>query len=85
MTESFAPGVIIDGKFYTPPGWMWVLGFALDGVEWAIREADTSEFRATARAWLVKNRCDDLQRQLADCERRLAELRQELHINTGNE
>jgi hypothetical protein len=33
---------------------MWVMGFALAGVEWAVKEADTPEFKQRMReqiAW----------------------------------
>ena len=62
---------------------MWVLAFALRGVEWAIRETDTEEFRVIVRAWLVENKRQDLQGAITECERRLAKLRQELHIIDG--
>ena len=81
MVESFAPSVIVDGKAYTPPGWMWVLSFALAGVEWAIREADTPEFRKVVRVWTVENQNRKIQQEIADYERRLVLLRKELHIN----
>ncbi len=34
--ESIRPGVVIDGVTYFPPGWMYVLAFALRGFQWAI-------------------------------------------------
>lgn len=80
MPESFAPSVVVDGKSLTPPGWMWVLGFALRGVEWAIKRADTEEFKAIVQAWIVENKRQDLREQIADCEEHLVKLRQELHI-----
>lgn len=78
--KTFAPSVIIDGDSYTPPGWMWVLGFALGGVEWALRESDTQEFRETVRAWTAKQKCLKLERQIAHYEQCLTKLRQELRI-----
>ena len=83
MPESFAPSIILYGQTYTPAGWMWVLSFALAGVEWALKEVDTQEFKATVQSWCVENKCQSLRRQVADCEQRLVELRQELHIRQG--
>jgi len=42
--ESFAPSVVVDGITVQPEGWMWILGFALGGCEWAIQLADSPEF-----------------------------------------
>ena len=44
MVTRFAPTVIVDGETVTPEGWMWVLGFALGGVQWAIDECEKPEF-----------------------------------------
>lgn len=44
MSESFAPTVIVDGQTVAPEGWMWVLGFALGGCQWAIDECEKTEF-----------------------------------------
>jgi hypothetical protein len=42
MTK-FAPTVLVDGYTYTPPGWMWLLAFAREGVEWAKRDLEEME------------------------------------------
>lgn len=57
MKKSFAPQVIIrvpdnpgnprsmvTEYTVTPEGWMWILGFALCGCEWAIKKALDPEF-----------------------------------------
>ena len=36
MTETFAPQVVVNGVTVTPEGWMWTLGFAMGGCQWAI-------------------------------------------------
>lgn len=79
MTETFAPCVMVDGRTFEPPGWMWVLGFALSGREWAIREAETEAFKAVMRTWLKAR--DDHHRagMIRDLERRLAELKIDLN------
>ena len=87
MPESFAPSVIIGGKAYTPPGWMWVLSFALSGNESSIKAAGTPAFMAIVRAWHVENerrkasqRRVNTEKLIAEYERRLSELRKDLHI-----
>jgi hypothetical protein len=48
--EKIQPSVLLpNGQTVTPPGWMWVLAFALRGVPWAIEEADKPEFRAIVK------------------------------------
>jgi len=43
--EKFAPTVQIDGKTYTPQGWMWIQAFADKGCEWAIEITKTPGFK----------------------------------------
>lgn len=45
MTEYIKPGINLNGVTYNPPGWMYVIGFALGGCEWALKEVDTKEFK----------------------------------------
>lgn len=49
--ETMAPGVVIDGQTYQPPGWMWVLAFALRGVPWAVTMATSPDFQQQKQAW----------------------------------
>lgn len=57
LGEKIAPTVLLrDRRGYpertvTPPGWMWVLSFALAGCDWAIKECETEEFRERVREW----------------------------------
>jgi len=82
MAESFAPSVNVPGVgTVTPPGWMWVLGFAIGGCEWAIKEAGTEEFREIAREWYrqqdiiyQKRHVDRLEQQLERARAELEEL-----------
>lgn len=84
-TKSFAPTIrLADGSTVAPPGWMWVVAFALGDCEWAIRKADTEEFKATVRQWMKDRDCHRLRRQIEEGEHRLAELRRELHLINGN-
>ena len=52
-----APTVLVRDDYgnehtVTPPGWMWVLGFAIRGVPWAVEEIESG-------------RCDAAQEYLA--------------------
>ncbi len=54
---SFAPTVLVRDEYgnthtVTPPGWVWVLAFALRGVPWAVEEIESG-------------RCDAAQKYLA--------------------
>lgn len=77
--ERFAPTVLIDGKTVTPAGWIWVLGFALGGCKWAIKEADKPEFRQTIRDYLKEQHNENIrnciQERLKEIERLKKELR----------
>lgn len=52
--HSFNPGVVVDGKLYEIPGWMWVLAFATAGIPWALEAVGTEEFKAAVDAWKLK-------------------------------
>lgn len=77
-TERFAPTIVVDGRTVQPAGWMWVLGFALAGVSWAIKEADTPKFRASAAEWLRANRKAETEAEIEALEQRIARLRSQL-------
>jgi hypothetical protein len=52
-SESFAPSVrMSNGNIITPPGWVWILAFAIGGCEWAVREASKPEFRERIKSEL---------------------------------
>lgn len=78
--ETIAPSVMINGRSYTPPGWMWIVAFAIGGAEWALKQVDTQEFHETVQTWIAEHKCQNLEKQIADCEQHLAKLRQDLHI-----
>lgn len=40
MGCKISPGVIINGREYTPPGRLWILAFAFRGCQWAIDEVE---------------------------------------------
>ncbi len=39
--ENIKPSVIIDGQTYYPPGWVYILAFAMAGCQWAIDDIAT--------------------------------------------
>lgn len=81
MTESFAPSVRMpDGHTVVPAGWMWVLGFALADCDWAIRKADTEDFKNIMRQWAEEQKQERLVAEIESCERRITELRKELKL-----
>lgn len=56
MTEktTFAPGVVVRDEWGTertvhPPGWMYVLAFALRGVPWAVAEIESGRCDAAQK------------------------------------
>jgi hypothetical protein len=74
----FAPRVVVDGVTITPPGWMWVLAFALNGCKWAIETADTDEFRSTVRDWLRIQHNARINERIACWRREIVRLKAEL-------
>lgn len=81
-TATFAPTIVIDGRTVQPAGWMWVLGFALAGVKWAMDEAETPEFRARAADGMRAMRNRETEAEIAALEQRLADLRLSLSNGT---
>ncbi len=81
---SFAPGVWLDGKLHHPPGWMWILGFAIGGCKWAIKEASKDGFREMIIKDLREKRCKELQKMVDDRYKEIDRLREELHITLDN-
>jgi len=72
MTEHFAPGVVIDGVTVYPEGWMWVLGFALAGCEWAIVEAERMNLRECARDYGRRRKLYFAELHVGQCKAELA-------------
>lgn len=76
--QTFAPSILIGGQTVTPPGWVWVLGFALGGCQWAIEEAAKPEFKVKVDAWREAQRQLKLDEQQAWIEERIAQLEAQL-------
>ena len=76
--DHIRPGVIIDGQTVHPPGWMWVLGFAIGGCEWAIKACETNDWKNQAREWFKDRDKSRLEAQIARTEKELQRLKEEL-------
>jgi len=45
IPEYITPTVLLpSGETYAPPGWMWVLAFAIAGCPWAVAEIESGKF-----------------------------------------
>ncbi len=84
-TKSFNPSVRIwhgrpinEYEDYTPPGWMWILAFALRGVEWAIEEADKPEFRARIKEYYHNEAIESKEAIITEYEQKLEKFYKEL-------
>ncbi len=85
MSESFSPAVNIPGVgTVTPPGWMWVLSFAIGGCEWAIKEAGTEEFRNRARQWYREQKMTRMENYVIHLEEKLCQARIALEEMIGD-
>ena len=76
--ETIAPSVVIDGKTVIPKNWMWILGFAIGGCGWAIKEASKPDFIEKVRKDPVKNRAADIEETILKYEQRINCLKEEL-------
>jgi len=73
--ERFAPSVLVPGAgVVQPPGWMWVLAFALRGVPWAVAEALRPQFRERALRYYAEKKLSTLVAERDEAERRVREL-----------
>lgn len=52
MIESFSLSVLIDGRTYYPPGWMYIFAFTMRGIKWAMEEVEKPEFDKVVKEWL---------------------------------
>ena len=73
--EKFAPSITVDGETVTPKGYVWVLGFALAGCEWALKEANTPEFLKMVRADLTDEKIKRLESLIEGHKQRILELK----------
>jgi hypothetical protein len=75
MIETMHPSVVVDGVTVVPEGWMWILGFAMAGIPWAVAEAEKPEFQAQVADY--RRRCElaSIDSELAHLEPRADRLR----------
>lgn len=73
---SFAPTVKMPGgEVVSPEGWMWVLGFALGGCQWAIDEAERMGLQQKAADYRRRQSLYWAELEVAALEARLTEQR----------
>lgn len=76
--ERIAPSVLIDGQIVTPPGWVWILGYAMAGFDWAITEVEKPEFKLQYREWLTTTHKTRVEEEIKALEERLSHLKSTL-------
>jgi len=81
--ERFAPSVMLYGRPVTPAGWMWVVGFAMAGFEWAIQEASKPEFREEISDWVRERKRIEAEEEIAALERRIADIRARMTMHNA--
>lgn len=78
----FAPTVTMPGGgTVTPEGWMWVLGFALAGCEWAIEAAERDNLHQKAMDYLRRQRIYWQEKEVIEAEDRLAKAKAALALS----
>lgn len=77
--SSFAPTVVVPGYgTVQPEGWMWVLGFAMAGCEWAIEAAERDGLQQKAMEYQRRQRIYWQEGEIRELEARLAQARKQL-------
>lgn len=79
-TKTLTPSIMIDGQSVAPKGWIWILGFALGGCEWAIKQASTEAFKDIIRNDLKHNYDKKIKQQIARYQSLIDGLREELNF-----
>jgi len=83
--SNFAPTVMVDGRVVTPQGWMWVVGLALAGCEWAVVEASKPDFREQVASWLLTEQRAKALQEIAALEQRIASIKDKMGITNTKE
>lgn len=81
--KTFAPTINFNGETVIPKGYMWVLGFALAGCEWAVKEASKPEFLNMVRASLMKEEITMFENNIEYYERKISECKLEIEQHVG--
>lgn len=74
----FAPTIKIDNETVAPKGYEWILGFALAGCSWAIKEANNPEFIKNIKSDLKRQKMKNLKRIIQQYKNRITELKNEI-------
>ena len=82
-TEKFAPSIFVDGRTVTPDGWMWIVGFALAGCDWAIKEANDPEFRNRIAEYMRERKRTQGEQEIFELEQKIERIRKSLPPNTA--
>jgi hypothetical protein len=76
---------MVDGVRVEPPGWMWVLGFALGGCEWALVECERQNWKMRARKWFfAQDKCQEGDREIKRIDAQLKKVKEELCLRRRN-
>ena len=81
--RGITPGIMIDGQRVEVPGCVWIMGFALAGVEWAVKQmAEDPKIELQVKAWEAGRRLAALQTEIARRRQELEHLeRQQFDAN----
>jgi hypothetical protein len=77
--ESIRPGVVINGKTFYPPGWMYLLAYAIRGFDWAIKDLEKSEVKQQIKDYLKEKKIDEINEEITNTKEWLQELQQRLN------
>ncbi len=80
--RNFAPTIQVEGRTVTPKGYEWVLGFALAGCDWAIKQASDPGFLEMIRADLKQEAVEKLEMLIEQYERKVLEMKSDLDSYT---
>lgn len=76
--EKFAPTILIDGRTVTPKGYEWIMGFALAGCDWALKEANKPEFLVMVRANLKQEKVKQLNKAIQEYKHKIKQCKEEI-------
>lgn len=80
--KNITPTVNVDGESVSIEGWMFVLSFALAGIEWAVKEACDPKFNMREKIIDYEKRKNNyhLTLKMKRLEKELAEIKTKLGI-----
>ena len=75
MNKSFKPGVMIDGRVVYPPGWVFVMGFASAGCDWAIEKMSDPEYLEFIERYKEQDEAENLNCEIDRLEKQINQLK----------